>query len=113
DIETSNKNAEISAERAGHLYDKVSGFLTSMDKLDKNLAGAQKSFDEAKSQLTSGRGSVVRQVELLQKLGAKTNKPIPPSWKEEGDVIAPPPQSNDTEEFVPEFLMSPEEKPTK
>lgn len=108
DIETRNKNAEIIAERAGHLYDKVSGFLASMDKLDKSLMGAQKSFDEAKSQLTSGRGSVVRQVEMLQKLGAKANKPIPPSWEEEGGNSTP-----EAEEFVPEFLSAPEDKPAK
>lgn len=106
DIETRNQNAEKIAERAGALYDKVAGFLGSMDKLDKSLLTAQKNFDDAKSQLTSGRGSVVRQVEMLQKLGAKNTKEIPANWEEEG---AEPAQQ--IEELVPEFLTSPDQKP--
>ncbi len=109
DIETRNQNAEKIAERAGALYDKVAGFLGSMDRLDKSLLTAQKNFDDAKSQLTSGRGSVVRQVELLQKLGAKSQKPIPSNWEEEGgEALEKPKQS--TEEFVPEFLASTDTK---
>lgn len=109
DIETRNQNAEKIAERAGALYDKVSGFLGSMDKLDKSLLSAQKNFDDAKNQLTSGRGSVVRQVELLQKLGAKNTKQIPKHWEEEGvETLEELPQL--AEELVPEFLTSPDQK---
>ncbi len=82
DIENRHKNAEVIAERAGALYDKVAGFLGSMDKLEKSIGSAQKSFDDAKGQLVSGRGSVVRQVEMLQELGAKNAKQIPAGWDE-------------------------------
>jgi len=84
DIEKRHQNAEEIAERAGSLYDKVVGFLGSMDKLGQSLGRAQHSYDEAKGQLSSGRGSVVRQIEMLRDLGAKSNKQLPPGW--EGDA---------------------------
>lgn len=80
DIEKRHQNAEEIAERAGQLYDKVAGFLSTMDKLDGHLDKARSSFDEARNQLSSGRGNVVRQVEMLRELGAKTTKAIPPKW---------------------------------
>ncbi len=104
DIEARNQNAEEIGKRAGALFDKVSGFLTSMDKLDKSLFTAQKNFDDAKNQLTSGRGSVVRQVELLQKLGAKNSKQIPAGWEEGGNP--PAIETSENDEIVPAFLPS-------
>lgn len=80
DIEKRHQNAEEIAERAGALYDKVAGFLASMDKLGGHLDKARSSFDDAKNQLSSGRGNVVRQVEMLRELGAKSNKPLPSGW---------------------------------
>ncbi len=81
DIEKRHQNAEDIAERAGALYDKVAGFLSSMDKLGGHLDKARSSFDDAKSQLSSGRGNVVRQVEMLRELGAKSSKSLPSGWE--------------------------------
>ncbi len=81
DIEKRHQNAEEIAERAGALYDKVAGFLTSMDRLGGHLDKARASFDDAKSQLSSGRGNLVRQVEMLRELGAKSSKPMPSGWE--------------------------------
>lgn len=80
DIEKRHRNADEIAERAGALYEKVAGFLASMDKLDGQLDKARQSFDEAKGQLSSGRGNVLRQVEMLRELGAKTNRSLPSGW---------------------------------
>ncbi len=88
DIEKRHQNAEEIAERAGALYDKVAGFLGTMDKLDGHLDKARSSFDEARNQLSSGRGNVVRQVEMLRELGAKSSKPLPAGW--EGGSDEPP-----------------------
>ena len=83
DIEKRHRNADEIAERAGALYDKVAGFLTSMDKLDGHLDKARQSFDDAKGQLSTGKGNVLRQVEMLRELGAKTNRTLP--WDSGGD----------------------------
>jgi DNA recombination protein RmuC len=85
DIEKRHQNAEQIAERAGALYEKVVGFLGTMDKLGANLERAQQSFAQAKDQLSSGKGNVVRQVEMLRELGAKSGKPLPPGWSDGND----------------------------
>ncbi|MDB5473059.1 MAG: recombination protein RmuC [Devosia sp.] len=88
DIERRHQNAEEIAARAGSLYDKVVGFLGTMDKMGAHIDKAQQSYHEAKGQLVTGKGSLVRQVEMLRELGAKTSKPIPPGW--DGGTEGPP-----------------------
>ena len=83
DTEKRHRNAEEIAERAGQLYEKVVGFASNMDKLGTHLDRAQTSFADAKSQFVDGRGSVVRQVEMLKELGAKTNRQMPAGWQAE------------------------------
>lgn len=84
DVEKRQQNAEEIAQRAGQLYDKVVGFLVNMDKLEQNLNRAQVSFSDAKGQLASGAGNVVRQIEMLRDLGAKTSKSLPAGWEGDG-----------------------------
>jgi DNA recombination protein RmuC len=88
DIEKRHRNADEIADRAGALYEKVAGFLASMDKLDGHLEKARSSFEDAKGQLSTGRGNVVRQVEMLRDLGAKSNKALPAGW-DGGEEEAP------------------------
>ena len=85
DIEKRHQNAEQIAERAGALYEKVVGFLGTMDKLGANLDRAQQSFAQAKDQLSTGKGNVVRQVEMLRELGAKSGKALPSGWSDGAD----------------------------
>lgn len=80
DIEKRHRNAEEIAERAGALYEKVAGFLGTMDKVGSSLDRAQQDFAKAKDQLSTGRGNVVRQVEMLRELGAKSGKSLPAGW---------------------------------
>lgn len=80
DIEKRHQNAEEIAERAGALYEKVAGFLSSMDQVGEAIDRSQRAYVKAKDQLTSGRGNVVRQVEMLRELGAKSSKTLPPGW---------------------------------
>lgn len=84
DIEKRHRNAEEIAERAGSLYDKIVGFLNNMDRLGRSLSQAQQSFDDARAQLSSGRGNVLRQIEMLKELGAKTTKAVPGDWVDGG-----------------------------
>lgn len=81
DIEKRHQNAEEIAERAGALFDKVSGFLATMDQVGEAIDKSQRAYTKARDQLTSGRGNVVRQVEMLRDLGAKTSKPLPTGWE--------------------------------
>ena len=75
-VEKRNKNAELIADRAGKLYDKVTSFVQSMEKVGERLGLAQDSYDQAFNQLSKGRGNVISQVQTLKVLGAKTTKQI-------------------------------------
>lgn len=75
--EKQNKNAEEIARQAGNLHDKFLGLIKSFDAVGKNLEVAKKSYDQAYSQLTTGRGNLVARVQNLEKLGAKTKQSIP------------------------------------
>lgn len=79
DVENRNSNAEKIAKRAGAIYDKVVGFCTDMDKVGKQLDSARDAHAAALGKLTTGNGNVLRQVEMLKTLGAKTVKSIPES----------------------------------
>jgi len=64
------------AERAGKLYEKFVGFSQDLINVGQQMDAAKKSYSEAMGKLTDGPGNLVRQVEMLKKLGAKTNKGI-------------------------------------
>ncbi len=75
-VERRNRNAEAIADRAGKLYEKFAGFLSDMGQLGDRLTTAQKSYSNAMNKLQSGPGNVVRQVEQLKELGARTSKSL-------------------------------------
>jgi len=72
-----NQNAKEIASRAGALYDKFVNFSDDMIKISKQFEGLHGSFESAKKRLSEGRGNIIRQVEQLKDLGAKTRKEIP------------------------------------
>jgi len=75
--EKQTQNAKEIATRAGALYDKFVSFSDDMVKLSKQFDTLQGSFESAKKRLSEGKGNIVRQVEQLKEMGAKTNKKIP------------------------------------
>ena len=75
-VDRRNQNAELIANRAGKLYDKVFGFVQNMERVGERLEQAQDSYTQAFSQLSKGKGNVISQVESLKNLGAKTSKKI-------------------------------------
>ena len=75
-VERRNRNAEAIADRAGKLYEKFAGFLGDMGQLGDRLTNAQKSYSNAMNKLQSGPGNVVRQIEQLKELGARTSKSL-------------------------------------
>ena len=86
--ERRTRNAEEIADRAGKLYDKVAGFVDSMQEVGRRLEQAGKAHSEAMGQLHTGRGNVIRQVEQLRELGAKSSKRL--ALESRDDDSAPP-----------------------
>ena len=85
--EQQSKNAIEIATKAGALYDKFVGFTEDMKKIGLQIAGTQKTYDDAFGKLHSGRGSLTSSVENLKKLGAKASKQIDKSLVEDDDQI--------------------------
>lgn len=71
-----SKNHLAIADRAGALYEKFVGFTEDLGHIGKNVRAAQDSYDKAIGKLSEGPGNLVRQVEILKELGAKTNKTL-------------------------------------
>ncbi len=76
-IERQNKNAMVIAQKAGAMYDKFALFVEDMTKIGKQITTLQKSYDNAYSKLTSGRGNLIDRVEELKELGVNSTKDIP------------------------------------
>lgn len=83
--EYQSKHAMEIAQRGGALYDKFVGFVESMESIGQRIEQSMKSYDEAMNRLKTGSGNLVRQVEMLKKLGAKTSKKLPDGLVEQSD----------------------------
>lgn len=91
-VERRNRNAEQIAERAGRLHDKMVAFVEDMTALGGRLDQARGAYDGAMRKLATGNGNVLRQVQQLKDMGAKTTKSLPPALlddaAEDADIAA-------------------------
>lgn len=85
-VERRNRNADAIADRAGKLYNKFVAFVEELKQVGTRLTQAQASYDGAMSKLSTGPGNVIRQVEELKAMGAKTTKALPAALIGEVDV---------------------------
>ena len=74
--EKQTKNAIDIANRSGALYDKFVGFIDDMKNVGNQLIKSKETFDGAMSKLYEGKGNIVKTIETLKTLGAKTTKSI-------------------------------------
>jgi len=79
-LEYQNTNALEIARQGGALYDKFAGFVTDLDKIGEHIDKSHRVWEDAKNKLSTGSGNLVRSVQKLQKLGAKSSKNIPASF---------------------------------
>ena len=79
-----SRNAKEISRKGADLYDKLVGFVEDLERVGGGLATAQRSFDEAKKKLRDGRGSAIRQAEMLVDLGVKPTKSIHAQWGSTG-----------------------------
>lgn len=71
------KNALDIAKRGGALYDKFVGLVKDIENLGDKLTAAQKAHSDVMGKLSTGKGNLIRQVEDLKSMGAKTEKSLP------------------------------------
>lgn len=75
--EKQNINAEKIAQSAGKLYDQFTLVMGAFEEVGVSLGKAGDSYDLVMKRLSQGRGNVMRRIDDLKKLGAKTSKPLP------------------------------------
>jgi DNA recombination protein RmuC len=82
------RNVEKVMKRGAELYDKFVGFILNLETVGGALSEACKAYDEAFKQLSTGPGNLVRQVEMLRKMGVapKGRKQIPVKLLEEAEL---------------------------
>jgi len=73
--EKQQQNALEIATQAGALYDSFTNLTDELIKVGKQIGTVQGSYENAMKKLT-GRGNLIKRVENLKKLGAKTSKHI-------------------------------------
>ncbi len=75
--EQQNRNAEKIARQAGAIHDQLALVLESLEDVGTQLDRARSAWDRARERMSSGRGNLVRRVQLLRELGARTRKTLP------------------------------------
>jgi len=78
--ENQTKNAIEIARQSGALYDKFVGFISDLERIGSNVEKLHESYDEAMKKLQTGNGNLIKSVEKIRTLGAKTNKTIPEKY---------------------------------
>lgn len=71
------RNVQDIAKRGSELYDKFVGFVDDLSALGAQLERTRTTYDAAMSKLSTGRGNLVRQVEMLRALGVQPTKRLP------------------------------------
>jgi len=72
--EYQNRHVMEIANKAGDLYDKFVNFTEDLITLGRHLDSSKKFYEESMKKLSVGSGNLVRRVEDLKKLGARTSK---------------------------------------
>lgn len=75
--EAQSRNAQDIAKRGAELYDRLSAFVADLEKVGDRLKQAQDSYGDAFAKLTTNKGNVIRQAEMLKELGVKPTKSLP------------------------------------
>lgn len=74
--ERQTKNAIEIARQAGALYDKFVGVAQDLDSMQNQIKRVGDSFEDLKSRMMTGKGSLASRMENLKELGAKTTKSL-------------------------------------
>jgi DNA recombination protein RmuC len=74
--EKQNKNVYEIAEESGKLYDKFCGLIEDLITVGKKMSDARLSYEDAMRKIHLGPGNIVKRIENIKKLGAKTTKSL-------------------------------------
>jgi DNA recombination protein RmuC len=90
--ERQKQNVQDIVNRGAELYDKLVGFVEDLRSVGDRLEQAKSSYGQALSKLSTGKGNVIRQAEMLKGLGVKPKKALPVELVEasaDGEALLP------------------------
>ena len=85
-FEDQNKHTAELANRAEKFYNKLNGFLTSMQGVGNQLNRARESYDKAFGQLYSGKANLIKQAAEFKDLGVSVQKELPADLVERANL---------------------------
>jgi DNA recombination protein RmuC len=96
--EQQGRNAQEIAQRGAELYDKFAGFVADLKLVGARLEDARNAYANAEKKLSSGKGNVLRQAEMLKDLGVTPRRELPADLLERGSdddplQLEPPPSA--------------------
>lgn len=80
--EAQSRNAQEIAKRGAELYDRLCAFVADLEKVGERLRLAQDAYSDAFAKLSTNKGNVIRQAQMLKELGVKPSKSLPASLVE-------------------------------
>ncbi len=83
------KSVQDVMDRGTALYEKFVGFVSDMESIGKGIRAADQSYANAIKKLSEGPGNLVRQVEMLRKLGIRTTKSLPKNLLDSAEADEP------------------------
>ena len=86
--ERQNVNAEEIAKQAGGLYDQCVLVAESLEDVGSAINKTQVAYERTFKRLSDGKGNVIRRIESIKQLGAKTKKQLPSSLQIETQLDA-------------------------
>jgi DNA recombination protein RmuC len=95
--EQQNRNAERIADAGGKLHDQFVLLTESLSDIGRHIDKARGAYDQTLDRLSRGRGNLVRRIQQLQQLGARTRKQLAHPFTEDDDAST----ENDTEHLAP------------
>lgn len=85
--EAQNRNAEKIAAQAGGIYDQLVLVVESLETTGLQLDKAQEAWGTTRKRLITGRGNLIKRIDDLKVMGAKTrDKTIPPAMLETAEM---------------------------
>ncbi|MDX5346783.1 MAG: DNA recombination protein RmuC [Hymenobacteraceae bacterium] len=89
--ENQKRNVLKIAEESGKLYDKFAAFVDDLKDIGQNLDRTQQRYQAAMNKLSTGKGNLIRRVEHIKQLGARTSKTINDQLLQDAQISKPEP----------------------
>ena len=93
-----NLNAEKIAVQAGGLYDQFVLLAEGLEDIGKHLDKSRDAWTTTRKRLVSGRGNLLKRVEDLKTLGARTRRTMPTALRDESQLAEDTLLSNASDE---------------